>query len=122
MPRTRPGSGLTGRLTIIKQAIAFHSRMAVEVPGFYYGDATPVGRHPYRGLITERGLKHVIACVEAMKDVLGNEIGLALDCGPGWTVPDAIRWLERWSRSTSCGGDLITGDYSPAVLADVIAT
>jgi L-alanine-DL-glutamate epimerase-like enolase superfamily enzyme len=72
------------------------------------------------GMLTERGLKHVIACVEAMKDVLGDEIGLALDCGPGWTVPDAIRlakaleplnvaWLE----------DLITGDYVPYVSADV---
>ena len=55
-----------------------------------------------------------------MKEVLGDEIGLALDCGPGWTVPDAIRlaraveplhlmWLE----------DLITGDYVPYVNADV---
>ena len=26
-----------------------------------------------------------------MKEVLGDEIGLALDCGPGWMVPDAIR-------------------------------
>ena len=106
--------------TIIKQPIAFHSPMAREIPDFYYGDAAPVGRHPYRGMITERGLKHVISCVEAMKDVLGDEIGLALDCGPGWMVPDAIRlaraleplnvlWLE----------DLLTGDYSPAVLADV---
>ena len=51
--------------------------------------------------------------------MLGDEIGLALDCGPGWMVPDAIRlakaleplnvmWLE----------DLITGDYCP-MLADV---
>src|SRR5207248_381157 len=66
------------------------------------------------------GLKHVIACVEAMKAVLGDEVGLALDCGPGWTVPDAIRlaraveplnitWLE----------DLITGDYVPYVDADL---
>jgi L-alanine-DL-glutamate epimerase-like enolase superfamily enzyme len=55
-----------------------------------------------------------------MKQVLGDEVGLALDCGPGWTVPDAIRfaraveplnitWLE----------DLITGDYTPYVDADV---
>jgi L-alanine-DL-glutamate epimerase-like enolase superfamily enzyme len=54
-----------------------------------------------------------------MKSVLGDSIGLALDCGPGWTVPDAIRlaraleplnlmWLE----------DLITGDYVPYVAAD----
>ncbi len=73
-----------------------------------------------RGLLTERGLKHAIACVEAMKEVLGDEIGLALDCGPGWTVPDAIRfaravepfnlmWLE----------DMLTGDYTPYVNADV---
>ena len=52
--------------------------------------------------------------------MLGDEIGLALDCGPGWTVPDAIRfaraveplnllWLE----------DMITGDYMPFVNADV---
>ena len=52
--------------------------------------------------------------------MLGDEVGLALDCGPGWTVPDAIRfaravehlniiWLE----------DMITGDYTPYVDADV---
>ncbi len=55
-----------------------------------------------------------------MKEVLGDEVGLALDCGPGWMVPDAIRlakaleplnvmWLE----------DMITGDYTPYVMADV---
>ena len=55
-----------------------------------------------------------------MKEVLGDEVGLALDCGPGWMVPDAIRlaraleplnvmWLE----------DMLTGDYTPYVDADV---
>lgn len=106
--------------TIIKQAVGFHSGMVSQVPNFFYGDVQRGAPHASRGLMTERGLKHVIACVEAMKDVLGDEIGLALDCGPGWTVPDAIRlakaleplnilWLE----------DLITGDYTPYVLADV---
>lgn len=108
--------------TIIKQGIAFHSEQK-RVPGFSYGDISPVHEHggpTDRALLTERGLNHVIACVEAMKDVLGDEIGLALDCGPGWTVPDAIRfaraveplnlmWLE----------DLITGDYTPYVNADL---
>jgi L-alanine-DL-glutamate epimerase-like enolase superfamily enzyme len=67
-----------------------------------------------RGVLTERGFDKVIACVEAGKKVLGKDIGLALDCGPGWTVKDAIRfaravepyhitWLE----------DLLTGDYAP---------
>ena len=106
--------------TIVKEAVGFHSRMVSEVPNFFYGEVRTGGRHPTRGLLTERGLKHVIACVEAMKDVLGDEIGLALDCGPGWTVPDSIRlaraleplnlmWLE----------DLITGDYTPYVMADL---
>lgn len=105
--------------TIVKEAIAFHSGMRNR-EGFFYGDNTPVPyhAHPDRGLLTERGLAHVVACVAAMKEVLGDRIGLALDCGPGWTVPDAIRfaravepynlmWLE----------DLLTGDYTPHVSA-----
>jgi len=106
--------------TIIKQGIGFHSQMPNQVPDFFYGEVLKGGPHTNRGPLTERGLKHVIACVEAMKKVLGDEIGLALDCGPGWMVPDAIRlakaleplnvmWLE----------DLITGDYVPYVSAGV---
>ncbi len=106
--------------TIIKEPIGFHSAMVHQVPNFFYGDVQVGAPHGNRGLMTERGLKHVIACVEAMKSVLGDEVGLALDCGPGWTLPDAIRlakalepyhmlWLE----------DLLTGDYTPFVNADV---
>ncbi|MCC6627805.1 MAG: mandelate racemase/muconate lactonizing enzyme family protein [Chloroflexi bacterium] len=109
--------------TIIKQGVGFHSRMKRDVPNYYYGDpGAGGGFHGAldRGLLTERGLKHTVACVAAMKEVLGDEVGLALDCGPGFTVPDAIRlaraleplnvmWLE----------DLITGDYIPYVNPDV---
>ena len=104
--------------TIVKQAIGFHSRDAERGPGLLLRRAADRRRRArsIAGLLTERGLKHVVACVEAMKEVLGDEIGLALDCGPGWMVPDAIRlaqaleplnlmWLE----------DLITGDYTPYV-------
>jgi L-alanine-DL-glutamate epimerase-like enolase superfamily enzyme len=109
--------------TIIKQGVGFHSPMKHELPDFFLGE--PQQDNPFhgtidRGLLTEQALAHVIACVEAMKAVTGNKVGLALDCGPGWTVPDAIRlakavehlnvmWLE----------DLITGDYSPYVDADI---
>src|SRR5579872_378996 len=101
--------------TLIKQAIGFHNpAMMRAVPNAWYDEPRTGTSHPDRGLMTERGLKHVIACVEAMKKVLGDEVGLALDCGPGWTVKDAITfaraieplhitWLE----------DLITGDYTP---------
>lgn len=108
------------KFSIIKQGIGFHSAMPRQVPDFTLGEVHTGRFHANRGLLTERGLKHVIACVEAMKSVLGDEVGLALDCGPGWMVPDAIRlakslealhvmWLE----------DLLTGDYVPYVLADV---
>jgi L-alanine-DL-glutamate epimerase-like enolase superfamily enzyme len=106
--------------TIVKQGVGFHGQMAARVPGFFYGEVRTGGRHPNRGPLTERGLKHIIACVEAIKAVLGDEVGLALDCGPGFMVSDAIRlakalepfnvlWLE----------DLVTGDYTPYVMADV---
>lgn len=109
--------------SIIKQGIGFHSPMKREIPDFFYGDLQPSS--PFhgaldRGLLTEKGLNHVIECVRAMKEVMGDKVGLALDCGPGWMVPDAIRlakaleplnimWLE----------DLLTGDYVPYVNADV---
>ena len=102
--------------TIVKQGIAFHSQMPNTVPNFFYGDQESKRSHGQlvRGMLTEQGLKHIVACVEAMKGVLGDEIGLALDCGPGFSVPDAKRlakameplnvmWLE----------DMITGDYIP---------
>ena len=106
--------------TIIKQSIGFHGSMLANVPDSFYGEVRKGDFHPNRGLLTERGLRHVINCVKAMKEVLGEEVGLALDCGPGWVVPSAIRlaraleplnimWLE----------DLITGDYVPYVLPDV---
>ena len=106
----------------VKQGIAFHSGMRHAVPGFHMGEHRPTPFHSWidRGLLTERGLGHVVDCVAAMKAVLGDEVGLALDCGPGLAVPDAIRlgralekfnlvWLE----------DMITGDYSPHVSADL---
>ena len=107
--------------TIIKMPIGFHSRMASQAPNFFYGDPAGARNQPHanRGPLTEQGLKRIIACVEAMKKVLGDEIGLAIDCGPGFMLSDAIRlcrslepynlmWME----------DLLTGDYRPYVMAD----
>jgi L-alanine-DL-glutamate epimerase-like enolase superfamily enzyme len=100
--------------TIIKYHLAFHGPMSEELPDFFYANPRGGPGHLSRGAITERGLLHVIACVAAMKEVLGDEIGLALDLGPGWALQDAIRlaravepfnlmWLE----------DMLTGDSTP---------
>jgi L-alanine-DL-glutamate epimerase-like enolase superfamily enzyme len=107
--------------TLIKQAVGFHNpAMMRAMSDGWYDQPRTGAAHSDRGLLTERGLNHIVACVEAMKKVLGDETGLALDCGPGWTVKDAITfaralepfhitWLE----------DLITGDYTPYPNADV---
>ena len=108
--------------TLIKQAVGFHDpAMMPSIPNAWYDEPARTGApHSDRGMMTERGLEYVVACVEAMKKVLGSEIGLALDCGPGWTVKDAITfaraleplhiaWLE----------DIITGDYTPYPNADL---
>lgn len=112
------------RFPFVKMGVAFHSPMKRQVPGFFMGECDPSPFHGAldSGLLTEHGMRHLIACVEAMKAELGHETGLALDCGPGWTLPDAIRfaraveplglmWLE----------DMLTGDYVPYVNADVYA-
>ncbi len=106
--------------TIIKQGVGYHSQMPFNVPDFAYADLRRAERFPNRGPLTERGLKHIIACVEAMKDVLGDEIGLALDCGPGWTVPDAIRFARALEPLNIMWiEDILTGDYTPYVFADL---
>ncbi len=109
--------------TLIKLPVAFHNDAMLEaIPDAWYGQHWRGRATPYmnRGLLTQPGIDHVIACVEAAKKAVGNEVGLAFDCGPGWTVKDAIRfaravepydiaWLE----------DLITGDYTPYPNAQV---
>ncbi|WP_417580271.1 mandelate racemase/muconate lactonizing enzyme family protein [Pelagibacterium sp.] len=104
--------------TIIKQPIGFHSDMKRSIPDFYYGNPTPSPLHGAldRGPVTERGINHVVECVAAMKQVTGDKVGLALDCGPGWMLADAIKLARRlepycllWIE------DLLSGDYTPWV-------
>ncbi len=105
--------------TIVKTGINFTQ------PNYSYGNITPSkslkgDRHLGPGAITEYGLKKNTECVAAMKEGLGEGIGLALHGGgPSVQLSDAIRianalepynlmWLE----------DMLTGDYRPYVLAD----
>ena len=106
--------------TIIKQSVGFHSAMPRDLPNFSYGEYINAPAHPNKGLLTEKGLKHVIECVEAMKAVIGDDIGLTLDCGPGWVLPDAIRFAKALEPlNIMWVEDLLSGDYSPYNLADV---
>ena len=113
----RAKKALPERFSIIKFPIGFHGRMFEAVSNYFYGEVEPRTEFAIpenRGHLTERGLKHTVACVEAVKAVLGDEVGLALDCGPGLSIPSTLKlakaveplnvaWLE----------DTITGDYTP---------
>ncbi len=111
---------LPQNFSIIKQGIAFHGRMAVKTPDYYYGEVVTGTRHPNRGRMTERGLKHTIECVTAMKEVLGDEVGLALDVGPGVVPQDALKLAQSMEHlNLMWMEDMITGDYTPYVLADL---
>jgi L-alanine-DL-glutamate epimerase-like enolase superfamily enzyme len=101
--------------TLIKMAVGFHNpAMMGAIPDMWYDDPRTGASHPNKGVMTERGLNHVIACVEAMKKVTGDKVGLALDCGPGWMIKDAITFAKACEplRITWIE-DILTGDYTP---------
>src|SRR5579884_1350373 len=107
--------------TLIKQAVGFHNpAMMRAIPNGWYDEPRTGASHSDRGLLTERGLDYIIDCVAAMKKVLGKDVGLALDCGPGWTVKDAITFARAMEpfHITWCE-DMITGDYMPYPNAEV---
>ena len=99
---------------IVKHGIGFHSPMKKE-PGFFYGEAmaNPFHGHNDTGLLTERSLALMVDCVVAMKEVLGDKVGLALDCGPGWMPTDALRFARAVEKyNVMWCEDMLTGDYS----------
>ncbi len=107
--------------SIIKQPVSFHGGMHNR-EGFYYGTPVPNRRYPNRGTITGKGFNYLLACIRAMQDVLGNEVGLALDCGPGMTVPDALKLAKELEGSNILWlEDMVIGNYHPYVLADQYA-
>jgi L-alanine-DL-glutamate epimerase-like enolase superfamily enzyme len=70
--------------------------------------------HPARGHLTESGLKHLVQCIEALRNGVSEEAGLALDCGPGVSVPGAIKFAKAIEKYNILWlEDLITGDFYP---------
>ena len=100
--RARQRKALPDGYTIMKFDIGFHGQHFETVPGYIWETNMT---YPYQGHATERGIKSQVAIVEAIKEVLGDEIGLAIDCGPGQSLqavmtlakalePYNLAWLE----------------------------
>ena len=105
---------------MIKQGISFHSSMKKTISDFHYGISQSSHFHGAmdQGQISERGMAHMLDCVTAMKEVTGDKVSLALDCGPGWFLPDAIRFAQAVEKHNLMWlEDMLTGDYVPWVNA-----
>lgn len=107
--------------TLIKMAVGFHNPgMMRAIPDMWYDEPRAGASHPNRGVLTERGLKYIISCVEAMKKPLGDEVGLALDAGPGWMLKDAVAFARACEPLRLAWiEDILTGDYTPYSDADL---
>ena len=89
---------------MVKQGIGFHSSMKDSYEDFHYGPkGKKAGYHGAmdQGQISNYAMGQMLECVVAMKEVVGDKVGLALDCGPGWFLNDAIRFAN-----TMAAGDL----------------
>ena len=107
------------QFSIFKQPISFHSPMAITTPNYSYGERRTWGVHSNRGVMTAQGLAHTVACVAAIKEALGDAIGLALDCGPGFMPQDAVRFAQACEPHNLLWlEDMLSGDYVPFVTAD----
>ncbi|MBL8214861.1 MAG: mandelate racemase/muconate lactonizing enzyme family protein [Bryobacterales bacterium] len=107
--------------TLIKMAVAFHNAAQMNaMPGQWYDEPRGGTPHGNKGMLTEKGLKRIVASVEAMKKVLGDEVGLALDAGPGWMMKDAVNFCKAVEpMHLAWVEDLLTGDYTPYPNADL---
>ncbi len=81
--KARRRLALRDGFTIHKYDIGLHGPHLWHVPGGIYEENQA---YPYQGHATEKGLKAEIAIVEALKGVLGDEIGLAIDAGPAQSL------------------------------------
>ena len=113
---------LPEKFGMFKLPTSFHSSMVREVPEFFYGALQSDAPFPYpnRGLLTEHGFRHLVECVTAAKQTLGEAYGLAVDAGPGYLAHDALRFAKALEQLHLLWvEDMITGDYVPFVNADV---
>lgn len=116
------GKGLDGGFGMFKLPTAFHSAMVREVPEFFYGAVQSESPFPYphKGTLTEYGFRHLVECVTAAKETLGQNYGLALDAGPGYMPNDALRFARALEHLHLLWvEDMITGDYVPFVNSDL---
>ena len=114
--------------TIIKSPLGFHNlsfrTLAENVDNSYAYNSHPLNppvHYPENGngsLLSSRAMDDLIRYVRGIREIVGDSVGLAYDCGPGMTVPDALRFARGVEDSNVLWlEDLVTGNYSPYTMA-----
>lgn len=102
--------------SIVKEGVGYHDYSIQTTTGLAFNGGRVGDNHPNRGPLTPVGLRYIVDCVRAMKTELGDDIGLALDMGPGWMISDAIRVMrEVEPLGIMWGEDLLSGNFVPWV-------
>jgi len=130
--RARARRDMAQGIGIVKMGLSFHNGIQnllpdydygihyEQLPGAAHGESGPTAFVQSSGMITERGLAHTVECITAIREGLGDEIAMALDCGPGWKIPGAIELARRIAHLRPLWlEDLITGDFTPYVAPEV---
>ena len=104
--------------TLIKMAIGFHNPAQMNaMPGQWYDEPRGGAPHGNKGMLTEKGLKRIVASVEAMKKVLGDEVGLALDLQEKTVKHYMTSILQKLQVRNRVEAAMLAGnaDYAPAL-------
>ena len=111
-------SELEEGFTMAKLAFAYHGLwIEGQIKDYSYAPQD-WGRMPPKGVMTERGMNYMIEYVDELKGIIGDRIGLALDCGPGMMPQDAMKFAKAMEPYNLMWlEDMITGDYSPSISA-----
>ena len=111
-------SELEEGFTMAKLAFAYHGLwIDGQMKGYSYAPMD-WGRMPPKGVMTERGMNYMIEYVDELKGIIGDKVGLALDCGPGMMPQDAMKFAKAMEPYNLMWlEDMITGDYSPHISA-----
>ena len=113
--------------TIVKAAAAFHGNFFLDLgmkEEYAYNSYPKSPPDPFSynngSLMTERGLYNLVDYFTRVKAVIKDKVGLVLDCGPGFTPVDALKFAKAMEPLNLLWlEDMIAGDYTPYTLAHV---
>ena len=114
--------------TIVKSPIAFHipefKALAEDTSAGITWNSYPLEPYAKRpdnsngSMLTPKGIDMLIGYIRKVREIVGNGVGLAFDCGPGLMPPDALRLAQGVEDCNVCWlEDTIAGNYTPYTMA-----